>query len=52
MSNSSITKYYKDILIPILELDSSFNLIYTFLFILIIATMVPITTFKSIKGEI
>lgn len=52
MSNSSITKYYKDILLPILELDSSFNLIYTFLFILIIATMVPIITFKSIKGEI
>ena len=52
LSNSPITKYYKDILIPILMLDSSLNLIYTFLLLLIIIITIPITTFKSIKGEI
>ncbi|MDD1362050.1 hypothetical protein, partial [Metamycoplasma hyosynoviae] len=52
LSNSSITKYYKDILTPILELDPSLNLIYTFLLLLIISITIPLTIFRSIKGEI
>ncbi|UTO25834.1 hypothetical protein NMG93_03105 [Metamycoplasma hyosynoviae] len=42
----------KDILTPILELDPSLNLIYTFLLLLIISITIPLTIFRSIKGEI
>ncbi|ACF07365.1 hypothetical protein [Metamycoplasma arthritidis] len=52
LSNSSITKYYKDVLIPTLISDSSLNFIYTFLVLLMITISIPFTTFKAIKGEI
>ncbi|MDC8913537.1 hypothetical protein PR248_00555 [Metamycoplasma hyosynoviae] len=42
----------KDILTPILELDPNLNLIYTFLLLLIISITIPLTIFRSIKGEI
>ncbi|MDC8921395.1 hypothetical protein PR068_03555 [Metamycoplasma hyosynoviae] len=44
--------FNKDILTPILELDPSLNLIYTFLLLLIISITIPLTIFRSIKGEI
>lgn len=52
LSNSSITKYYKDILIPTLMSDTSLNLVYTFLVLLMIMIAMPLTIFKAIKGEI
>ena len=52
LPNSSITKYYKDILIPTLMLDTSLNLVYTFLVLLMIMIAMPLTIFKAIKGEI
>ena len=52
LPNSSITKYYKDILIPTLMSDTSLNLVYTFLVLLIIMIAMPLTIFKAIKGEI
>ena len=50
--NSSLTKYYKDILIPTLMSDTSLNLVYTFLVLLMIMIAMPLTIFKAIKGEI
>ncbi|MDD1362425.1 hypothetical protein PT314_03630, partial [Metamycoplasma hyosynoviae] len=44
--------FNKDILTPILELDPNLNLIYTFLLLLIISITIPLTIFRSIKGEI
>lgn len=52
LPNSSITKYYKDILIPTLMSDTSLNLVYTFLVLLMIMIAMPLTIFKAIKGEI
>ena len=52
LPNSSITKYYKDILIPTLMSDTSLNLVYTFLVLLMIMSAMPLTIFKAIKGEI
>ena len=52
LPNSSITKYYKDILIPTLMSDTSLNLVYTFLVLLMIMIATPLTIFKAIKGEI
>lgn len=52
LPNSSITKYYKDILIPTLMSDASLNLVYTFLVLLMIMIAMPLTIFKAIKGEI
>ncbi|GIZ05901.1 hypothetical protein MSATCC14277_4830 [Metamycoplasma salivarium] len=52
LPNSSITKYYKDILIPTLMSDTSLNLGYTFLVLLMIMIAMPLTIFKAIKGEI
>ena len=52
LSNSSITKYYKDTLIPTLMSDTSLNLVYTFLVLLMIMIAMPLTIFKAIKGEI
>ena len=52
LPNSSITKYYKDILIPTLMSDTSLNLVYTFLVLLMIMIAMPLTIFKTIKGEI
>ena len=52
LPNSSITKYYKDILIPALMSDTSLNLVYTFLVLLMIMIAMPLTIFKAIKGEI
>ena len=52
LPNSSITKYYKDILIPTLMSDTSLNLVYTFLVLLMIMIAMPLTIFKAIKGKI
>lgn len=52
LPNSSITKYYKDILIPTLMSDTSLNLVYTFLVLLMIMIAMSLTIFKAIKGEI
>ncbi|CAD7361319.1 ABC transporter permease [Metamycoplasma salivarium] len=52
LPNSSITKYYKDILIPTLMSDTSLNLVYTFLVLLMKMITMPLTIFKAIKGEI
>lgn len=52
LPNSSITKYYKDILIPTLMSDTSLNLVYTFLVLLMIMIAMPLTIFKATKGEI
>ena len=52
LPNSSLTKYYKDILIPTLMSDTSLNLVYTFLVLLMIMIAMPLTIFKAIKGEI
>ena len=52
LPNSSITKYYKDILIPTLMSDTSLNLVYAFLVLLMIMIAMPLTIFKAIKGEI
>lgn len=52
LPNSSITKYYKDILIPTLMSDTSLNLVYTFLVLLMIMIAMPLTILKAIKGEI
>ncbi|ACF07353.1 hypothetical membrane protein [Metamycoplasma arthritidis 158L3-1] len=52
LANSSITKYYKDIIIPTLTSDPSLNFVYTFLVLLMIMITIPFTTFKAIKGEI
>ena len=52
LPNSSITKYYKDIIIPTLMSDTSLNLGYTFLVLLMIMIAMPLTIFKAIKGEI
>ena len=52
LPNSSITKYYKDILIPTLMSDTSLNLVYIFLVLLMIMIAMPLTIFKAIKGEI
>lgn len=52
LPNSSITKYYKDILIPTLMSDTNLNLVYTFLVLLMIMIAMPLTIFKAIKGEI
>lgn len=41
LPNSSITKYYKDILIPTLMSDTSLNLVYTFLVLLMIMIAMP-----------
>ena len=52
LPNSSITKYYKDILIPTLMSNTSLNLVYTFLVLLMIMIAMPLIIFKAIKGEI